>query len=51
MAAAILPQSSGPEVTIRPLGLKPTLFIDPAMQPADAGGAGPKPSSRRSPNG
>ena len=34
MAAAILPQSSGPEVTIRPLGLKPTLFIDPAMQPA-----------------
>jgi cell division protein FtsZ len=34
MAAAILPQSSGPEVTIRPLGPKPSLFIDPATQPA-----------------
>jgi cell division protein FtsZ len=34
MAAAILPQSAGPEVTIRPLGPKPSLFIDPATQPA-----------------
>jgi cell division protein FtsZ len=34
MAAAILPQSSGSEVTIRPLGPKPSLFIDPATQPA-----------------
>jgi cell division protein FtsZ len=34
MAAAILPQSPGPEVTIRPLGPKPSLFIDPATQPA-----------------
>ena len=34
MAAAILPQSPGPEVTIRPLGPKPSLFIDPTMQPA-----------------
>jgi len=30
VAAAILPQGSGPEVTIRPLGPKPSLFIDPA---------------------
>jgi cell division protein FtsZ len=36
MAAAIMPQSSGPEVTIRPLGLKPSLYIDPAAQPAEA---------------
>jgi cell division protein FtsZ len=34
MAAALLPQSPGPEVTIRPLGPKPTLFIDPATVPA-----------------
>jgi cell division protein FtsZ len=34
MAAAIMPQSPGPEVTIRPLGPKPSLFIDPATQPA-----------------
>ena len=34
MAAAILPQSPGSEVTIRPLGPKPSLFIDPATQPA-----------------
>src|SRR5262249_19548076 len=34
MAAALMPQSSGPEVTIRPLGPKPSLFIDPATQPA-----------------
>jgi cell division protein FtsZ len=31
VAAAILPQSTGPEVTIRPLGPKPSLFIDPAV--------------------
>jgi len=30
VAAAILPQGSSPEVTIRPLGPKPSLFIDPA---------------------
>ncbi len=30
VAAAILPQSAGQEVTIRPLGPKPSLFIDPA---------------------
>jgi cell division protein FtsZ len=35
VAAAILPQ--GPEVTIRPLGLKPTLFMDPAA-------SGPEPN-------
>ena len=29
VAAAILPQSAGSEVTIRPLGPKPSLFIDP----------------------
>ncbi len=29
VAAAILPQSPSPEVTIRPLGPKPSLFIDP----------------------
>jgi cell division protein FtsZ len=29
MAAAIMPQSVSPDVTIRPLGLKPTLFMDP----------------------
>ena len=40
MAAAILPQSSGPEVTIRPLGPKPSLFIDPATAARHAGGAG-----------
>jgi len=34
MAAALIPQSPGPEVTIRPLGPKPSLFIDPATQPA-----------------
>jgi cell division protein FtsZ len=34
MAAAIMPQTPGPEVTIRPLGPKPSLFIDPATQPA-----------------
>ncbi len=34
MAAALMPQTPGPEVTIRPLGLKPTLFMDPASQPA-----------------
>jgi cell division protein FtsZ len=34
MAAALLPPSPGPEVTIRPLGPKPTLFIDPATVPA-----------------
>jgi cell division protein FtsZ len=34
MAAAIMPQTSGPEVTFRPLGPKPSLFIDPAAQPA-----------------
>jgi cell division protein FtsZ len=31
VAAAILPHSAGPEVTIRPLGPKPSLFIDPAV--------------------
>jgi cell division protein FtsZ len=30
VAAAILPQGAGQEVTIRPLGPKPSLFIDPA---------------------
>ncbi len=30
VAAAILPQAAGQEVTIRPLGPKPSLFIDPA---------------------
>jgi cell division protein FtsZ len=30
VAAAILPQATGQEVTIRPLGPKPSLFIDPA---------------------
>jgi cell division protein FtsZ len=29
VAAAILPQNAGPEVTIRPMGPKPSLFIDP----------------------
>jgi cell division protein FtsZ len=29
VAAALLPQSAGQEVTIRPLGPKPSLFIDP----------------------
>jgi cell division protein FtsZ len=29
VAAAILPQGANPEVTIRPLGPKPSLFIDP----------------------
>ena len=36
VAAAILPQGSGPEVSIRPLGPKPSLFIDPPL-------AGPEP--------
>jgi cell division protein FtsZ len=31
VAAAILPQGAGSEVTIRPLGPKPSLFIDPAV--------------------
>jgi cell division protein FtsZ len=31
MAAALMPQTPGPEVTIRPLGPKPSLFIDPAQ--------------------
>jgi cell division protein FtsZ len=31
VAAAILPQGPGPEVTIRPIGPKPSLFIDPAV--------------------
>ena len=30
VAAAILPQGTGQDVTIRPLGPKPSLFIDPA---------------------
>jgi len=30
VAAAILPQATGQDVTIRPLGPKPSLFIDPA---------------------
>jgi cell division protein FtsZ len=30
VAAALLPQSAGQEVTIRPLGPKPSLFIDPS---------------------
>jgi cell division protein FtsZ len=30
MAAAILPQGAGQDVTIRPLGPKPSLFVDPA---------------------
>jgi cell division protein FtsZ len=30
VAAAILPQASGQDVTIRPLGPKPSLFMDPA---------------------
>jgi cell division protein FtsZ len=30
VAAAILPQGAGSDVTIRPLGPKPSLFIDPA---------------------
>src|SRR5271154_6834966 len=30
VAAAILPQNAGSDVTIRPLGPKPSLFIDPA---------------------
>src|SRR5579872_2679148 len=37
MAAAIMPQSTGPEVTIRPLSPKPSLFIDPP-----AGGPAPQ---------
>jgi cell division protein FtsZ len=31
VAAAILPQNIGSDVTIRPLGPKPSLFIDPAV--------------------
>jgi cell division protein FtsZ len=34
VAAAILPHSGGPEVTIRPIGPKPSLFIDPAASSA-----------------
>jgi cell division protein FtsZ len=34
-AAAILPQHSGSDVTIRPLGPKPSLFIDPAASATD----------------
>ncbi len=40
MAAAILPQGTGAEVTIRPLGPKPSLFIDPAVNGPRAAGAG-----------
>jgi len=29
VAAALLPQAAGQDVTIRPLGMKPTLFMDP----------------------
>jgi cell division protein FtsZ len=36
VAAALMPQSGGSDVTIRPLGPKPSLFIDPAV-------AGPEP--------
>ena len=50
MAAAILPQSPGSEVTIRPLGPKPSLFIDPAAQPACRSRRSRKPSFRRSRN-
>src|ERR1700761_9029581 len=32
MAAALMPQTPGPEVTIRPLGQKPSLFMDPMAQ-------------------
>jgi cell division protein FtsZ len=35
MAAAIMPQSAGPDVTIRPLAPKPSLFIDPAPASAE----------------
>src|SRR6201996_5404150 len=34
MAAALMPQTPGPEVTIRPLGQKPSLFMDPMAQQA-----------------
>ena len=36
VAAAILPQASGQDVTIRPLGPKPSLFIDPAASEPEA---------------
>jgi cell division protein FtsZ len=36
IAAAILPQSSGDDVAIRPLAPKPSLFIDPAASEAEA---------------
>jgi cell division protein FtsZ len=36
VAAAILPQGAGQDVTIRPLGLKPTLFMDPPTSGAEA---------------
>ncbi len=35
MAAAIMPQSTGPDVTIRPLAPKPSLFIDPPPAAAE----------------
>ena len=50
MAAAILPQGAGPEVTIRPLGPKPSLFIDPAV-PAGRSRKSLRHSFRRSRNG
>ena len=34
MAAAIMPQSTGPDITIRPLAPKPSLFIDPPLRRA-----------------
>jgi len=36
VAAALLPQSTRQEVTIRPLGPKPSLFIDPATSGPDS---------------
>jgi cell division protein FtsZ len=36
IAAAILPQAGGDDVTIRPLAPKPSLFIDPPASDADA---------------
>ncbi len=36
VAAAILPQTGGQDVTIRPLGPKPSLFIDPAASEPEA---------------
>ena len=41
IAAAILPQSAGDDVTIRPLAPKPSLFIDPPVgRPGDRGAGG-----------